>query len=263
MASAAYADNVTGVCVSGAQQAIVAVEFTPGGCALLLPSPPGVEELIVGAIGAVGPTGPSPAGATGNTGALGATGGPGLKGTVGATGPVGPASAIQGATGNTGANGATGATGPVGPAPVGPTGTLGATGVTGASGPQGPQGSNGPAGPAGATGSNAVNGAIVQEITVSAPLSTNTVGATTNLTLSPACPVLPGPVPTFLVGGSTSLQYNAPAVNGDAAMVSSYPFPASNLGATTGGQWVGQAVVTKAVASGTVTLTVTGLCRPI
>jgi hypothetical protein len=68
------------------------------------------------------------------------------------------------------------------------------------------------------------------------------------------------------VGGGATITYGGSATNGTAAIVSSYPFPAQNLGATVSTpsqsqSWVAQAVVTRPVASGTATVNAKALCR--
>jgi hypothetical protein len=104
----------------------------------------------------------------------------------------------------------------------------------------------------------------IQAFTVSGagagPVSTASVGATTNQDLA-SCPV-----GTFLVGGGATITTGGLATNGDAAIVSSFPFPAANLGGTASTpsqsqSWVAQAVVTRAQASGTITVTAQALCR--
>ena len=225
-------------------------------------SPPGsTSEPIVGPIGAVGPTGPAGASPTGATGPVGAVGAPGAKGSVGPQGTQGPQGAT-GATGSAGAAGATGATGNQGASPTGAQGSLGAVGATGASGPQGPQGPNGAAGPAGPTGADTVN--TVGIVTISGAgqsVSTSSLGLTSNQDLTTGCATATGGAAPFLVGGGGSITYTPPAVNGDVTLVSSYPFPASNLGGTVNGQWVAQGVVTRVHAGGTATVTAQAFCR--
>jgi len=257
MASAAGAANVTGVCVAGALQDITGVSYgvdcTGAGS--------GTFEAIVGPIGANGPAGPVGASPTGATGPTGSVGAPGAKGAVGPQGPQGPQGAT-GATGAAGPAGATGAGGATGASPAGATGALGATGATGASGPQGPQGPNGAAGATGASGSDAVNAAILTVNGAGQSTSTNSLGLTTNQDVTTDCSTASGGLAPFLVGGGGTISYTAPAVNGDAALVSSFPFPASNLGGTNGGSWVTQAVVTRVHAGGSITATAHAYCRP-
>jgi hypothetical protein len=90
---------------------------------------------------------------------------------------------------------------------------------------------------------------------------TNSLGLTTNQDLTPACGTGLATGRPFLVGGGGTITYTPPATNGDATLVLSYPFPASNLGGTNGGQWVAQAVVTRVHAGGTATVTAQALCR--
>jgi hypothetical protein len=263
-AAGAAADNVAGLCVSGANQAVIGVSFNAVTGAAYCAGIGGAFEQIVGPIGAVGPVGPSPTGSTGSTGATGATGAPGAKGAVGPVGQVGSPGTTTGATGSTGATGPTGGVGPACLSPTGAQGTVGAVGSTGAQGPQGPQGPNGAQGPQGATGTNAANTPGTGIVTVTAVGSinpTNSVGLTSNLVLTPACGTGAAVLNPFLVGGGASLQYTAPAVNGDAAIVSSYPFPTTNLGGTNGGQWVAQAVITRAHTGGVVQVTAQAFCR--
>jgi hypothetical protein len=262
MASPAGAANVTGVCVSGALQAIVGVAYIPQGeNTACIGAGSGTFESIVGPIGAVGPTGPTGASPTGPTGPAGSVGAPGAKGATGPQGPAGVAGA-PGVLGATGAAGATGATGAQGASPAGPNGALGATGATGATGPQGPQGPNGPAGAAGATGSDAVNAAITTVNGAGQSTSTNSLGLTTNQDVTTDCATATAGLAPFLVGGGGTIAYTGPATNGDAALVVSYPFPASNLSGTQGGSWVAQAVVTRVHAGGSITVTAHAYCRP-
>src|SRR5690242_19171338 len=104
MASAASAENVTSLCVSGALQSVIGVAFgsaVPGDAAYCS-AIGGTAEAISGPVGAVGPVGPTGGSPTGPTGATGAVGAPGSKGATGAQGAQGP----QGPTGATGASGA-------------------------------------------------------------------------------------------------------------------------------------------------------------
>jgi len=260
MASAAGAANIDGLCVSGALQDVTGVSFAPFAGAECT----GIGatfEPIVGPIGANGPAGPVGASPTGATGPTGSVGAPGAKGATGPQGPQGP-QGLPGLIGATGATGVTGATGAQGASPTGPQGALGATGATGATGPQGPQGPNGAAGAQGATGADTVNTFVTTVNGAGQSISTNSLGLTTNQDVTTDCTTATGGNFPFLVGGGGTIAYTAPATNGDAALVVSYPFPASNLGGTNGGSWVAQAVVTRVHAGGSITVTAHAYCRP-
>jgi len=259
MASAAGAATVLGVCVDGTQT-VKAVNFSgvPGDCATLAPTAP-TYEPITGPIGPQGPTGASPAGATGATGPTGNNGNPGAKGPNGAS-PAG-ATGNPGSTGAQGPTGANGATGAVGASPTGPNGALGATGATG---PSGPQGGPGPAGAKGATGSPGTDAKNIGIATVSGAgqsVSTNSLGLTSNQDVTTPCASATLGANPFLVGGGATLTYTPPAVDGDVALVASFPFPAGNLQNTSQGSWVAQAVVIRVHASGSVFVQAQAFCR--
>ena len=241
MASAAGAANVTGVCVAGAQQDITGVSYRRRdvhGCRwrhVRGDRRPDRRRRSHRPDWCQPDRHDRPPGRYWR---------PGAKGSVGTQGAQGP----QGNTGSqgvTGPQGATGATGAQGASPAGPQGSLGATGATGATGPQGPQGPNGAAGPQGATGADTVNTFVTTINGAGQSISTNSLGLTTNQDVTTDCTTATAGNFPFLVGGGGTITYSAPAVNGDTALVMSYPFPASNLGGTNGGSWVAQAVVTR------------------